>query len=148
MKIKVNKDLHPSALTCEHTTRIRFNECDSLGIVWHGHYLKYFEDGREAFGRQYGISYLDVENHGFFTPITQSILEHQAPLKYGDVATIKTTFLQTRAAKLIFEYEIKNQNDQLVCTGQTTQVFMDKDHKLSILAPPFFKNWKAQHNLQ
>jgi hypothetical protein len=29
---------------------VRFNEADPLGIVWHGHYIRYFEDGREAFG--------------------------------------------------------------------------------------------------
>ena len=38
---------------------VRFNEADPLGIVWHGHYIRYFEDGREAFGNQYGIGYLD-----------------------------------------------------------------------------------------
>ena len=40
---------------------IRFHEVDSLRIVWHGHYLKYFEDGREAFGRKYGIGYMIKE---------------------------------------------------------------------------------------
>ena len=27
-------------------TKIRFSEIDPLGIVWHGHYVKYMEDGR------------------------------------------------------------------------------------------------------
>ena len=31
--------------------RVRFTETDPLGIVWHGNYIQYFEDGREAFGR-------------------------------------------------------------------------------------------------
>ena len=39
---------------------IRFSEVDSLLIVWHGHYLKYFEDAREAFGRKYGLGYLGI----------------------------------------------------------------------------------------
>jgi len=39
--------------------RVRFVETDPLGIVWHGNYIQYFEDGREAFGRHHGISYLD-----------------------------------------------------------------------------------------
>ena len=33
---------------------IRFSEVDSLHVVWHGHYVKYFEDGREAFGKDFG----------------------------------------------------------------------------------------------
>ena len=40
--------------------RVRFNETDPLGIVWHGNYLKYFEDGREAFGKEFGMEYLDM----------------------------------------------------------------------------------------
>ena len=28
---------------------VRFSEVDSMRIVWHGNYLKYFEDGRESF---------------------------------------------------------------------------------------------------
>lgn len=42
--------------------RVRFVETDPLGIVWHGNYIQYFEDGREAFGRHHGISYLDQKN--------------------------------------------------------------------------------------
>ena len=38
---------------------VRFNEADPLGIVWHGHYIRYFEDGREDFGKKYGLAYLD-----------------------------------------------------------------------------------------
>lgn len=39
---------------------VRFSEIDSLGILWHGHYIKYFEDGREAFGAEYNLGYMDV----------------------------------------------------------------------------------------
>ncbi|MAZ27162.1 MAG: 4-hydroxybenzoyl-CoA thioesterase [Cytophagaceae bacterium] len=147
MKSKVNRDTQPSHLTVTHETRVRFNETDALGIVWHGNYLKYFEDGREAFGRKHGLSYLDIEQNGFYTPIVKSMIEHLAPLKFGDIATIKTTLINTRAAKLIFRYEINDQHDTLVCKGETTQVFIDTKKDLAIIAPAFFKTWKAQHNL-
>jgi acyl-CoA thioester hydrolase len=54
-----------------YTTEIavRFNEADPLGIVWHGHYVRYFEDGREAFGQAFGLSYLDIYKQGFTVPI-------------------------------------------------------------------------------
>ena len=51
-----------SHLSVSKDIRVRFNETDPLGIVWHGYYITYFEDGREAFGRLHGISYLDVQN--------------------------------------------------------------------------------------
>ena len=52
--------------------RVRFVETDPLGIVWHGNYIQYFEDGREAFGRHHGISYLNQKHFGYATPIVKS----------------------------------------------------------------------------
>ena len=42
-------------LIAETEIGIRFNEVDALGIVWHGNYVKYFEDGREAFGEKFDL---------------------------------------------------------------------------------------------
>lgn len=137
-----------SQLQFTHQIRVRFNEVDSLNIVWHGNYLKYFEDGREAFGREFGLTYLDAKNHGFATPIVKSSLEHQLPLRYGDVATIETTYLNTRAAKLMFGYCIKNEQGQTVCTGETTQVFTNfETNTMALNLPDFFRIWKQKHGL-
>ncbi|MEP0263962.1 thioesterase family protein [Dokdonia sp.] len=129
--------------------RIRFVETDPLGIVWHGNYIQYFEDGREAFGRHHGISYLDQKEYGYATPIVKSSSEHKFPLRYGDVATIKTIYVDSLAAKMIFKYEIFNQEDVLVCTGETVQVFVDKigEGDLSLTIPDFFKDWKQKVGL-
>jgi acyl-CoA thioester hydrolase len=48
---------------------IKFSEVDSLRVVWHGYYVRYFEDGRESFGKQYGLGYLDIYEHGFAVPL-------------------------------------------------------------------------------
>ena len=68
-------------LTVSQQIRVRFNETDPLGIVWHGYYINYFEDGREAFGRQHGISYLDGFDSGYTTPIVKSVCEHKFSLR-------------------------------------------------------------------
>ena len=137
-----------SSLKFTQPIRVRFNEVDSLGIVWHGHYIKYFEEGREAFGREYGLTYLDAKNHGFATPIVKMTSAHQFPLRYGEVATIETTYVNTRAAKLIFAYHIRNENGQTVCTGETTQVFTNfETSEMSLNLPKFYKSWKENHGL-
>ncbi|WP_339610668.1 acyl-CoA thioesterase [uncultured Planktosalinus sp.] len=134
--LKVSKDI-----------RVRFNETDPLGIVWHGNYITYFEDGREAFGRHHGISYLDVKENGYTTPIVKSVCEHKLPLRYGEIATIETTFINTPAAKMIFQYIIFNEQKQVVCTGETIQVFLDNNDSLALNNPPFFQSWKNENGL-
>lgn len=128
-----------TGLTVSHPIRVRFNETDPLGIVWHGYYITYFEDGREAFGRKHGISYLDVDKYGFTTPIVKSICEHKLSLRYGDVARIETTIVDSPAAKMIFRYTIFDTNDTVACTGETVQVFLDKKGDLMLTNPPFFE---------
>ena len=127
--------------------RVRFAETDPLGIVWHGNYIQYFEDGREAFGRHHGISYLDQKDHNFSTPIVESKCEHKLPLTYGDVATIKTTYVDSEAAKMIFKYEIFNPAGRVVCKGRTVQVFVELGGELSLVAPQFFMDWKKKIGL-
>ena len=134
-------------LTETYDIRVRFNETDPLGIVWHGYYIHYFEDGREAFGRKYGISYLDVKKNGYATPIVKSSCEHKLPLRYGDVATIETTFINTPAAKMIFSYKIMNAEGNVVCLGETVQVFINDDGELSLPNPEFYEAWKQRMNL-
>ena len=67
----------PTTLTASVIIRVRFSETDPLGIVWHGNYIKYFEEGREAFGRKYGLSYLDVQREGYRYPYRKISLRTQ-----------------------------------------------------------------------
>ncbi len=127
--------------------RVRFTETDPLGIVWHGNYIQYFEDGREAFGREFGISYLEQKANGYTSPIVKSSCEHKLPLRYGDVANIKTTFVNSAAAKMIFKYKIYDPNGKLACTGETVQVFLNENGELSLTNPEFFKHWKEKMGL-
>ena len=135
-------------LSSTHQISVRFNEVDSLNIVWHGHYIAYFEEAREAFGNEFGISYLNIKKEGYAVPIVKTETEHLLPLKYGDVMTVETTYINSRAAKMMFKYLIKNQDGQIVCKGETTQVFISPESgEMSLSNPEFYKNWKQKHNL-
>lgn len=129
---------------------IRFSEVDSLRVVWHGHYVKFFEDGREAFGREFGLTYLDVyDADGLAVPIVDLQVQYKRPLEYGDTAVIETVFKNSAAAKIIFDFKIySGKHGYLVCEGQTTQVFMNPVNKeLYITNPPYFEAWKKKMGL-
>lgn len=134
-------------LTVSKEIRVRFNETDPLGIVWHGYYITYFEDGREAFGRHHGISYLDVQANGYTTPIVKSVCEHKLSLRYGDVARIETTIVNSPAAKMIFRYKIYDPSGAIACTGETVQVFVNAEGEMNLNCPPFFEEWKRKVGL-
>ncbi|HUH34390.1 MAG TPA: thioesterase family protein [Moheibacter sp.] len=142
--MKTKKDMYQEIdeLSVEVTTKIRFNETDALGIVWHGNYLIYFEDAREAFGKKHGISYLNMLKNGYVTPIVSSSCQHKLTLKYGDTIRVRATYVATLAAKIMFRYTIFNEQNQIVCTGETVQVFLDQEKNLSLSIPAFYEKWK------
>lgn len=123
---------------------IKFSEVDSLRVVWHGNFVRYFEDGREAFGKQYQFGYLDIYKHDLAVPLIDLQVNFKRVLEYGDTAVIETRFVNSPAAKIIFEYTISSAKyGYVACTGKTTQVFMNPVTKeLYITMPPFFEKWK------
>ncbi len=142
--MKKEKQPH-SSLSASISLRVRFSETDPLGIVWHGNYIKYFEEGREAFGRKYGLSYLEVEKKGYATPIVKTVCEHKKSARYGEMLRVETYYIATASAKLHFRYFIYNEADELVCTGETEQVFtLLKDGTLSLYKPLFYAEWEEK----
>lgn len=126
----------------------RFSEIDSMGIVWHGAYAKYFEDGREEFGKKFGLGYMDIFRSGFYAPLVDLNFQFKKPLTYETKAIVETRFVNNQAAKLQFDYRIYLPGDNLIiCTGSSTQVFLDKDYQLIWFNPPFFDTWKAKMGL-
>lgn len=127
--------------------RVRFSEIDSMRRVWHGQYITYFEDGREAFGRQFsGIGYADMQREGIYAPIYDVKLRCLAPLCLDDEFTVHTRYVYHPGARLDFEYTICRASDgEVCCKGATTQLFIDRDGELMTLAPAFFQQWQATH---
>jgi acyl-CoA thioester hydrolase len=124
---------------------VRFNEVDMMQIVWHGHYVQYMEEGREHFGKKYGISYMDIRAQGYMAPVVSMKCEFKKPLEYGDRALVETRLKYSDAAKLIYIFNIYRASDKaVVATGESVQVFMDMDRQLVLTIPPFFAEWKKK----
>jgi acyl-CoA thioester hydrolase len=132
-----------------HTTmiRVRFSECDPLQIVWHGNYIKYFEDGREDFGKNHNFSYLQIySENGLSLPLVHLEVDYKRPVTFGETLKVETKMIDDPAAKIVFEYRILNAANETVCTGKTIQAFVLLEKKeLQITTPSFFEKWKKAH---
>ena len=126
---------------------VKFSDCDALQMVWHGNYIKYFEDGREDFGRKHQLGYWEIyKQSNLAVPLIHVDCDYKKFVGLGEKITIESTYIETPAAKIIFEYKIFNEKKELVCTGKTIQVFVDAVTKeLLITVPPFYQAWKEKH---
>lgn len=132
-------------LTTSKDIEIRFSEVDMMKVVWHGAYPLYLEDAREAFGAEYGLTYQGYIDNQYYAPIVDMQIQYKYPLRYGVKARIDITYRPTEAAKIVFDYEIRDKETNLLyCKARTVQVFMDMDYNLVLLNPDFFEKWKAK----
>lgn len=122
--------------------RVRFEETDPLGIVWHGHYPSYFEDGRVALGEKYGMGYMDFYEHGIITPIKKMHIDYQRPLKLMEHFTIEAILHWSDALRIDYEFVIRDKENMIATTGYTVQVALDSDNNLLLVPPSFVKKFR------
>ncbi|MBS1646973.1 MAG: acyl-CoA thioesterase [Bacteroidetes bacterium] len=134
------------SLTTSTDIIVKFSDCDALQMVWHGNYIKYFEDGREDFGRKFNLGYWDIyQQSGLAVPLVHIACDFKKFVFLNEVVTVQSTFIDTPAAKIIFEYKIFNSKKELICTGESTQVFVHAQTKeLVLVTPPFYNSWKEK----
>ena len=128
---------------------VRFSEVDAMGIVWHGNFAKYMEDGRESFGRRFGLGYYELYEQGLLVPIVNMNIDYKLQVKYGERIVIETTWKNCAAAKILFRYSIWRESDRaLFMTAQTTQVFLNMKRDLELCNPDFYQEWKKRNGVE
>jgi len=96
----------PVQLKTSKMIDVRFSEVDAMNIVWHGSYALYFEDAREQFGKDFGLSYMSYFDNGYYAPLVELTFNFKKPLLYEQKARIDIIYRNVPAAKVIFDYEI------------------------------------------
>ncbi|MDR3261339.1 MAG: acyl-CoA thioesterase [Tannerella sp.] len=128
--------------------QVRFSEVDALHVVWHGHYVQYMEDAREAFGRKYQLEYMHIFNSGYAAPVVDMQLQYKQPATIDDVLLVEITYRPAPGGKLIFEYRICKESDgSLVLTASTIQLFTTREGVFEPSGPDFFDEWKEKNRV-
>ncbi|HEX9795226.1 MAG TPA: thioesterase family protein [Planctomycetota bacterium] len=111
----------------EATYRILYRDIDSMGYLYYGRYLALFELGRVEWMREGGVRYRDVEQQeGLMLPVTQAHCRYRAPLRYDDLARIRTRVAAWSATTLRFAHEVLSSDDGRLCaTGEVELGCMD-----------------------
>lgn len=135
-------------LTTTVQVKVRFSEVDSLRIVWHGRYLEYLEDAREAFGHEFGLEYMYMYNQGFLAPMYDIKMKYLMPATTDDILLVTITYRPVRGAKIIFDYEIRRKEDNaLLFRAETTQLFTTHEGEFVLSCPDFLTEWKKKNGI-
>ena len=109
-----------------HKTRlkVRFCEVDPYEVVWHGHYISWFEVGRNDLASRFGLDPMQLREVGLMAPVVDLSCKFKLPARYDEEITILTTMQRTETAKLIFSYTVMRDTEMLA-EGSTTHVLTD-----------------------
>ena len=119
----------------ETSLQVRFYEVDVYGVVWHGHYVGWFEAGRNDLTQRYQMGPLQLKERNLLAPVVGLDCQFKLPATFGNSLIIQTTMERTEVAKLIFRYRVV-ENEKVLATGSTTHVLTDLRGNLLYRVPP------------
>jgi len=120
------KQIYP---THEVQVRVRYQETDQMGVVYHGNYFTFFEIGRTEYLRSHGYTYRKMEEEGVFAVVVKAECSYRGAAKYDDLLTIKTAIKRITRVKIEYDHQVFRETE-LLATGHITLAFVNSEGKL------------------
>ena len=117
--------------------RIRYSETDQMGYCYYGNYAQFFEIGRVETLREIGVTYKELEERGIMLPVVDLNVKYLRPALYDDLIEIKTFLRKVPGIKIEFDYEITNQKNELLTTGNTVLAFINMETNKPMRCPDY-----------
>jgi len=104
---------------------IPFHDVDSAGMVWHGHYAKYFELARCELLESFDYGYDAMRVSGFMWPVIDMHLRYAQPIRFGQRILVKA-ILREWENRLLIDYLVTDAaSGRRLTKGSTSQVAVD-----------------------
>lgn len=107
-----------------------------MNVVYHTHYLDYFEASRTEALRDLGIRYRDIESSGVIMPVVNVKVDYHRPARYDDLLHVDAHFPSLPSVRVPIEYTVcRAGTDTPLVTGHTDLCFMDAERRRPIRIP-------------
>jgi len=110
-----------------HSTkiRVRYGETDQMGYMYYGNYAEFYEVGRVEMLRSLGLTYSGMEESGIKMPVLELHCKYLKPALYDEEITVKVIMDKLPGIRIHFRYELFNEKNELINTGETLLVFIN-----------------------
>ena len=108
---------------------VQYYETDKMGITHHSNYIRWMEEARVDFLSQIGWEFAKLEAMGIVSPVLTVSCGYKLPTGFSDKVIIKVTVKEFKGVKLFLNYEMKNEEGKIVCTGTTSHAFLNTEGK-------------------
>jgi acyl-CoA thioester hydrolase len=116
--------------------KVPFHDLDPAGIVWHGHYSKYFELARCELLQSFNYNYDEMLRSGYLWPIIDLKLRYVKAARFGESLRIEAR-LREWEHRLKIDYQITAAaSGARICKGSSVQVAVKMDSYEMCLRSP------------
>jgi acyl-CoA thioester hydrolase len=121
------------------TYRVIYGDTDAMGVVYNANYLRLFEIGRGELFRSLGFTYKNIEEMGYFLPLSEVNCKYLSSARYDDEIVIEATLDSSIKAGVKFKYVIYRQAGmETVAKGSTLHAFVNGEGRV-VRPPSLFK---------
>jgi acyl-CoA thioester hydrolase len=125
------------AIQAKARVEVPFHDVDVMEVVWHGHYVKYFELGRCALLREIDYDYPRMRESGYMWPIVECHLKHVRPARYGQTLEVSAELVEFENRMKIRYVVSDASTGEILTKGHTVQVAVCvESRELQFVSPP------------
>ena len=99
---------------------------DHAGVMWHGTYFNWLEEGRVNALSEAGINYVDLTKKGFELPLIDTSIKYISPLFLGDNITIESIFTISKSPKIKIHSKFINKSKTVLTIAEVNLVLINK----------------------
>lgn len=123
----------------EHT--VYYADTDSYGVVWHGTYLRWMEQGRIEICRGAGIDLVELKKNDVAIPVTNINIRYKASAKLDDKIIVETEIKEVSPIRVTFFQSVKDKLSENVFVSAEVQVVaVNNEGKIYRRIPDVLKN--------
>ena len=111
---------------------------DHAGVMWHGTYFNWLEEGRINALSKVGINYFDLTKKGFELPLIDTSIKYISPLFLGDIITIETIFKISKSPRIKIYSKFINKSKKVLTIAEVNLVLINKNSFSIIRKRPDF----------
>jgi len=107
--------------------KIYYYDTDCGGVVYHANYLNYYEEARTESLEATGLNVKKLMDEGLYIVVSHQEIYYKYPAFYGDVLDVQAYAVEISPVRMVYEYNITNQNGRVINQGATTLVCVNKE---------------------
>lgn len=124
------------AISASIDVTVAFHDIDIIGVMWHGHYLKYLETARWALMERLDFGYDTMVASGYAWPIVEMHVKYLHAARMSERLSVRASLIEWENRITVNYLVTRVADGERLARGKSVQVAVDaRTHALQFVTP-------------